>query len=255
MIRLVAIAALTTLLAGCAPQLDRIELSVQESREEVATMQAESRRLRQEIASLAELMRLSADVGDENNAQRYATLSQVIGRLDQLTQKLDDNAAYMRDVSARVDMLATRVGVPTIGEFRPPAGRPGRPRRSAGGRAFHLPGRPARPQPRQHRPRPRGLHRVPRTLRRERAGGRRDVLARGSRLRRRELATCRGPIRGPARKAPADVVGTGGDAQKRLQLPEDAVTRSRRRRSSATSSKSTPTATKPPSPMRPSSGE
>jgi tol-pal system protein YbgF len=120
-IRLVAIAALTTLLAGCAPQLDRIELSVQESREDIAAMQAESRRLRQEVASLAELMRLSADVGDENNAQRYATLAQVVGRLDQLTQKLDDNAAYMRDVSARVDMLATRVGVPTIGEFRPPA--------------------------------------------------------------------------------------------------------------------------------------
>jgi tol-pal system protein YbgF len=84
-------------------------------------MQAESRRLRQEVTSLAELMRLSADVGDENNAQRYATLSQVIGRLDQLTQKLDDNAAYMRDVSARVDMLATRVGVPTVGEYRAPA--------------------------------------------------------------------------------------------------------------------------------------
>jgi len=110
-----------TLLAGCAPQLDRIELSVQESREDIAAMQAESRRVRQEVASLAELMRMSADVGDENNAQRYATLAQVVGRLDQLTQKLDDNAAYMRDVSARVDLLATRVGVPTLGEYRPPA--------------------------------------------------------------------------------------------------------------------------------------
>jgi tol-pal system protein YbgF len=119
--RLVAIAALMTLLAGCAPQLDRIELSVQESREEIAVMQAESRRLQQEVTSLAELMRLSSDAGDENNAQRYATLAQVVGRLDQLTQKLDDNAAYMRDVSARVDLLATRVGVPTIGEYRPPA--------------------------------------------------------------------------------------------------------------------------------------
>lgn len=121
MTRLVVFAAFVALLAGCAPQLDRIELSVQESREEVATMQSESRRLRQEVASLSELLRMSADVGDETNAQRYATLAQVIGRLDQLTQKLDDNAAYMRDVSARVDMLATRVGVPTIGEYRPPA--------------------------------------------------------------------------------------------------------------------------------------
>lgn len=121
MTRLIAIAAITVLLAGCAPQLDRIELSVQESREEVATMQAESRRTQQEVRSLAELMRLSSNVGDENNAQRYATLSQVVDRLDQLTQKLDDNAAYMRDVSARVDLLATRVGVPTLGEYRPPA--------------------------------------------------------------------------------------------------------------------------------------
>jgi tol-pal system protein YbgF len=110
-----------TLLAGCAPQLDRIELSVQESREDIAAMQAESRRVQQEVASLAALMRLSADVGDATNAQRFATLAQVVDRLDQLTQKLDDNAAYMRDVSARVDLLATRVGVPTLGEYRPPA--------------------------------------------------------------------------------------------------------------------------------------
>jgi len=36
-------------------------------------------------------------------------------------QKLDDNAEYMRDLSARVDLLATRQGIPTLGVYKPPA--------------------------------------------------------------------------------------------------------------------------------------
>ena len=124
MTRLMAVSAflgLASLLAGCAPQLDRIELSVQESRDDIAAMQAESRLVRGEVASLADLMRLSANAGDETNAPRFATLSQVLARLDQLTQKLDDNTAYMRDLSARVDLLATRAGIPTLGQYKPPA--------------------------------------------------------------------------------------------------------------------------------------
>lgn len=108
------------IMAGCAPQLDRIELGVQENRDEVATLRAENRRLSQEVKALAELLRLEFASGDETNAQRVARLGQVSLRLDQLMQKLDDNAAYMRELSARVDLLATRSGLPTLGEYRPP---------------------------------------------------------------------------------------------------------------------------------------
>ncbi|MCP4572034.1 MAG: tetratricopeptide repeat protein [bacterium] len=107
--------------AGCAPQLDRIEIAVQENHDEIARMQAENKRLLQEVQSLAALMRLEQDMGDESSAMSYAKLSQVSTRLDQLLQKLDDNAEYMRDLSARVDLLAARSGVPTLGEYRPPA--------------------------------------------------------------------------------------------------------------------------------------
>lgn len=108
------------LFAGCAPQLNRIETSVQENRDQVARLQAENRRLLQEMQALNQLMRLERDAGDETSAMRLAKLSQVSARLDQLMQKLDDNAQYMRELSARVDLLASRQGVPTLGEYKPP---------------------------------------------------------------------------------------------------------------------------------------
>lgn len=107
---------------GCAPQLNRIETSVQENRDQVARLQAENKRLLQEMQVLNQLMRLEKDAGDETSAMRLAKLSQVSARLDQLMQKLDDNAQYMRELSARVDLLATRQGIPTVGEYRPPQG-------------------------------------------------------------------------------------------------------------------------------------
>ncbi len=121
-LRLIPVALVAAgILAGCAPQLDRIELSVQENRDEMATLRAENRRLAQEVKALAELLRLEFASGDESNAQRVARLGQVSLRLEQLMQKLDDNSAYMRELSARVDLLATRSGVPTLGEYKPPA--------------------------------------------------------------------------------------------------------------------------------------
>ncbi len=116
----VAIAATAALAAGCAPQLDRIETGVQENRDEVARMQVENRRLLQEVQALGKLLRMGRDAGDETSAMRLAKLEQVSTRLDQLLQRLDDNAQYMRDLSARVDLLATRSGIPTLGEYKPP---------------------------------------------------------------------------------------------------------------------------------------
>lgn len=116
----VAITAAAALAAGCAPQLDRIETGVQENRDDIARMQVENRRLLQEVQALGELLRMDRNAGDESSAMRLAKLEQVSVRLDQLLQRLDDNAQYMRDLSARVDLLATRSGLPTLGEYKPP---------------------------------------------------------------------------------------------------------------------------------------
>ena len=45
------------LLAGCAPQLDRIEVAVQENRDEISRLQAENKRLLQEVEALGQLLR------------------------------------------------------------------------------------------------------------------------------------------------------------------------------------------------------
>lgn len=112
--------AVVLLLAGCAPQLNRIEVAVQENHNDISRLQAENKRMLQEVQALAELLRMEGDAGDESSAMRLAKLSQVSTRLDQLLRKLDDNAQYMRDLSARVDLLATRQGIPTLGEYTPP---------------------------------------------------------------------------------------------------------------------------------------
>ncbi len=105
---------------GCAPQLDRIEVGVQGNRDEISRLAAENKRLMQELVALGQLLRMEQDSGTETKAMSFATLSQLSSRLDQLLQKLDDNAEYMRDLSARVDLLATRSGLPTLGEYKPP---------------------------------------------------------------------------------------------------------------------------------------
>lgn len=117
-VALVAAAAVGS--TGCAPQLDRIELGVQQNNDEVARLQAENRRLMQEVQALGQLLRMDKDAGDESSAMRLAKLEQVSVRLDQLLQRMEDNAQYMRDLSARVDLLATRSGIPTLGEYKPP---------------------------------------------------------------------------------------------------------------------------------------
>ena len=71
---------------------------------------------------LGELLRMDRDAGGESSAMRLAKLSQLSTQMDQLMRRLEDNMEYMRDLSARVDLLATRSGVPTLGEYRPPAG-------------------------------------------------------------------------------------------------------------------------------------
>ena len=108
------------LAAGCAPQLDRMEIAILENRNEISRLEVQNRRMMTEVMALGQLLRMDRDADDSSPAMRLAKLSQVATRLDQLLQKLDDNAEYMRDLSARVDLLATRSGIPTLGEYKPP---------------------------------------------------------------------------------------------------------------------------------------
>ncbi len=105
---------------GCAPQLDRIEIAVQDNHDEIALMKAENKRLMAEVKALNELLRMDRNAGDESTAMRLSRLTMLSNQIDQLMNKLDDNAEYMRDLSARVDLLATRTGTPTLGEYKPP---------------------------------------------------------------------------------------------------------------------------------------
>lgn len=116
----VVLAAGAVLVSGCAPQLDRIEVAVQDNHDELARMQVENKRLMTEMQAMGELLRMDRNAGDESTAMRLAKLSQLSTRMDQLMMRLDDNMEYMRDLSARVDLLATRQGIPTLGEYKPP---------------------------------------------------------------------------------------------------------------------------------------
>ncbi len=104
--------------AGCAPQLDRIETRIDQSNEEMARLRADQQQMRQDLAALTNLLRVDQNVGLESEAQRGARLAQLSRQLEQLMQKLDDNTEFMRSLSARVDLLATRAGIPTLGEFK-----------------------------------------------------------------------------------------------------------------------------------------
>ena len=111
---------IAVLLGGCAPQLDRIEVAVQENRDEIALLQTENKQLLQEVRALGQLLRLDRESGDESSVMRLTRLTQLSTQIDQLLRRLEDNSQYMRDLSARVDLLATRAGIPTLGEYKPP---------------------------------------------------------------------------------------------------------------------------------------
>ncbi len=121
--RLLALGCLLTgvaVLGGCASQLDRIETGIQANRDDIARLEAQNRKLQQDVTALTELVRMQDVAGDQTGAMGMAKLTQLDARLEQLLRKLDDNAEFMRNLSARVDLLVTRSGIPTLGEYRPP---------------------------------------------------------------------------------------------------------------------------------------
>lgn len=98
--------------AGCAPQFDRIETGVVRNQAQLEAVQRELALLRQEVSGVETVLRLDQDAGKQADMRGTARLSQLTQKIDQLIQQLDDNAAFMRTLSARVDLLATRAGLP-----------------------------------------------------------------------------------------------------------------------------------------------
>lgn len=105
--------------AGCAPQLEHIEGAIDNNSAEIQTLSDEQKVLKRDLEATLELLRGDQGSGLETDARLQAQLQQVLTRLDQISQKQDDNQEFMRNLSARVDLLATRLGVPTLGEFKP----------------------------------------------------------------------------------------------------------------------------------------
>ncbi len=106
------------LLVGCAPRVDRLETGIGENARTLAELRRTQQQMRQDLAGLYSFVKAD-DGGDlQQRAALQERLARIERRLEQIDHKLDDNAEFMRTISARVDMLATRLGVPTLGEYK-----------------------------------------------------------------------------------------------------------------------------------------
>ncbi len=106
------------LVAGCSPQFEHIESAVERNRDEIRLMRDEQMVVRQEVESLGALLRSDQGTGSESSAVLQAKIAQILVKMDRIDHKLDDNNEFMRNLSARVDLLATRLGLPTLGEYK-----------------------------------------------------------------------------------------------------------------------------------------
>ncbi len=112
-------AHLAALAAGCAPQFESLETAVDGNSAEIQRLTDEQTALRRDVTALLAMLRSGQGSGLETDARLQAHLSQILARLDQAASQQTDNQEYMRNLSARVDLLTTRLGIPTLGEFKP----------------------------------------------------------------------------------------------------------------------------------------
>ncbi|MBU0743672.1 tetratricopeptide repeat protein [bacterium] len=110
------------LAAGCSPQFEHIESAVERNRDEIRLVRDEQMIIRREVESLNAVLRSDQGTGLESSAILQAKISQMLSKLDRVDRKLDDNNEFMRSLSARVDLLATRLGLPTLGEYKTVSG-------------------------------------------------------------------------------------------------------------------------------------
>lgn len=116
--RFLLIAVASIFLTGCSAQFDQIGRSVDKNARTLDVIQTEQQLLRQEVAAIT-VVTEGLQGADEQTQQRLlARLGQVNGKLDQLKMQLADNNEFMRSVSARVDLLTTKLGIATLGNYK-----------------------------------------------------------------------------------------------------------------------------------------
>jgi tol-pal system protein YbgF len=103
---------------GCSAQFEHIESAVDRNGEEIVAVQDQQRVIQQEVESIGRLLRADDDSGLQLDARLLSRIGQLETSIEQLVRLQEDNGQYMRNLSARVDLLTTRLGVPTLGEFK-----------------------------------------------------------------------------------------------------------------------------------------
>ena len=116
-LRIAAVSSFVAL-AGCSPQFAGIESAVDRNGEEIARMHGDQQLIRQELASINRLLQADNGSGENQDARVQTRLAQLDGKIEQLLRLQEDNAEFVRGLSARVDLLTTRLGVATIGEYK-----------------------------------------------------------------------------------------------------------------------------------------
>ncbi len=110
--------AVPALLAGCSPQFEQIESAVDRNGEEIARMRDDQRLIRQELESINRLLQADDGSSASSDVRLQTQIAQLDRKVGELLGLQEDNAEFMRNLSARVDLLATRLGVPTVGEYK-----------------------------------------------------------------------------------------------------------------------------------------
>ncbi len=116
--RFLLIAIALVLLTGCSAQFDQVGRSVDKNARTLDLIQTEQQLLGQEVAAIT-VVTEGLQGADEQTQQRLlARLGQINSKLDQLRMQLADNNEFMRSVSARVDLLTTKLGIATLGDYK-----------------------------------------------------------------------------------------------------------------------------------------
>ena len=110
--------AIALALVGCTPQFQGIESAVDRNGDEIARMQDDQRLIRQELEAISRLLKADDGSGATQDVRVQTRLAQLDRKVEQLLRLQEDNAEFVRGLSARVDLLTTRLGVPTIGEYK-----------------------------------------------------------------------------------------------------------------------------------------
>jgi TolA-binding protein len=118
--RYLLIILLSIICLGCSAQFDQIGRSVDQNARALDSVQTEQQIIKQELAAIKTVANGLRGTDQQTQQRLLARLGQINSKLDQLKMQLADNNEFMRSVSARVDLLTTKLGVSTLGQYKEP---------------------------------------------------------------------------------------------------------------------------------------